>query len=162
MEDFAAVAGPVGLFIVIGWIISSVMSHRRKLRQSELQAELHAKLLDRFASAEELRGYLESDAGRRFSESIVVERAHPYGRILGSLRSGLLTGLAGAAFLLLQGRMRDPDSAEAILFLGVLMLFLGLGFLISAGLTLWLSKRWKLINGDSPALPPTTRGRGER
>lgn len=162
MEDFAAVAGPVGLFIVIGWIISSVMSHRRRLRQTELQAELHGKLLDRFSSAAELASYLESDAGRRFTESIAVERGHPYGRILSSLRSGLLTGLAGIAFLALHPRLHDPGSAEAFLFLGVLMIFLGVGFLISAGLTLWLSKKWKLVNGDQLPRPGSAGVRSER
>ena len=38
---------------------------------------------------------------------------------------------------------------EAMMFLGVLLLFLGFAFLISAAATYWLSKKWGLIDGSA-------------
>ena len=53
---------------------------------------------------------------KHFVEAVTIERANPFGRILGAVQVGLILTLLGLAFLLM--RMRVPDSPEALLMFG--------------------------------------------
>ena len=110
---------------------------------------MHEQLLNRFDSADELRAYLEGDAGRKFVEAATVERKSPYGRILGAIQVGLILTFAGIALLLLQNSV--PDGAEGFAVLGGLALATGLGFIISSFAAYKLSTQWGLLNGKSDA-----------
>ena len=147
MEDLEAILGPIGILAVIGWVIQSFFAGRRQIKMAQIQAGMHEQLLNRFESTEELRTYLEGDAGRKFVEAATVERKSPYGRILGSIQVGLILTFTGIAFLLLQNTF--PDGAEGFAVLGSLALATGLGFLISSFAAYKLSREWGLLNGDS-------------
>ena len=54
---------------VLVWVIRTVVDHRRWLRQSRVQVEVHSKILDRMASNEDLLAYAKTPAGSRFLES---------------------------------------------------------------------------------------------
>jgi hypothetical protein len=147
MEDLAAAMGAVAMMAVIGWIIRTGMTSRRQTKIATLQAELQAKLLDRFGSAEEMLRYLESDSGTKFLETTLIERKSPYGRILASVQTGVVLAMAGGALTALHRYV--PEGEESMMFLGVLLLFLGFAFLISAAATYWLSKKWGLLDSSS-------------
>jgi hypothetical protein len=138
--------GGVAFFALVGWIIRMTLTHKRLSRLAEHQASLHDKLLEKFSSSEDLMEYLRSDAALRFLRTAPVERTNPYGKILGSLQTGVVLAAAGAALLYL--RTQIPDAAEGFVFLGAIGLAVGIAFLISGGLAYVLSKRWGLINGD--------------
>ena len=93
--------------------------------------------------------YLESDAGSKLMQSVAPAKGSPYGRILGSIQSGLILSLGGLALLLMRLQMPAMNAEEswALLFIGGLALALGLGFLLSATATYLLSKSWGLVNG---------------
>ena len=77
---------------VLTWLVKTLVDYRRWLRISRVQAEVHTKLLDRFASSEELLSYIQTPAGRRFLESSPIpldaesrpSLSAPLGRILWS------------------------------------------------------------------------------
>ncbi len=147
MEELAPILGPIGILAVIGWVIQSFFAGRKQIKMAQVQAGMHEQLLNRFESAEELRAYLEGDAGRRFVEAATAERKSPYGRILGSIQVGLILTFAGIALLLLQNTF--PEGAEGFALLGALALATGLGFLLSSLAAYKLSKEWGLLNGGS-------------
>ena len=70
---FAIVTG------TIIWLVKMLVDHRRWLRLSKIQTDVHNKLLDRFTSNEDLLAYIQSPAGRKFLESapIAIEHRRP-------------------------------------------------------------------------------------
>ena len=146
MEDIAGMLGAVGFFALVGWIVRMTQNHKRLSRLADIQAELHNKLLEKFSSSQELMEYLRSDVGFRFLRTAPVERTSPYGKILGSVQTGIVLAATGAALLYL--RYQIEEAAEGFVFLGALGVALGLAFLVSGAAAYMLSKKWGLINGD--------------
>jgi len=62
---------------VLTWLIRTLIEQRRWTRLSKTQADVHNKLLDRFASNEELLNYIQTPAGRRFLESAPIPLDQP-------------------------------------------------------------------------------------
>lgn len=158
MEMFSMILGGVGaaagvsaFFGVLMWVIRSIIDHRRWLRLSRIQADVHTKLLDRLTTNEDLLTYIQSPAGRRFLESapITLEtepRAStaPVSRIIWSLQAGLVLAALGGGFWLVQQNV-TPEAAEGFFIIGVLALSLGVGFTASAVLAYVMSTRLGLV-----------------
>jgi hypothetical protein len=72
LAGMGVAAGVAGFFGVLIWVIRSLIDHRRWLRSSRVQAEVHTKLLDRLTTNEDLLTYIQSPAGRRFLESAPI------------------------------------------------------------------------------------------
>jgi hypothetical protein len=145
MSDLAPALASIAFFAIVGWIVKTIVTSRRLTKIAEIQAEAQSKMLEKLGSAEEIKAYLESDAGRKFFDSDALEQERPYRRILGSIQAGLILALVGLAVFLMHGRMGAEQHEFA--FLGSIALALGLGFLLSAGAAFLLSKSWGLING---------------
>jgi len=134
---------------ILAWIIRIFQTNRRILKLAGMQVDMQTRLIEKFDNAEELRTYLDSDAGRHLLKATPVEKSSPYGRILGSIQAGVILTLGGLAVFLIRNHV-PGDSGEdfAMMFLGALGIAIGLGFLISAIAAFWLSKSWGLINGQ--------------
>jgi hypothetical protein len=144
----AAVSAFLGVFV---WVIRSIIDHRRWLRLSRVQAEVHTKLLDRLTTNEDLLSYIQSPAGRRFLESAPITMdseprpsTAPVTRILWSLQAGLVLAALGVGFWLVQQNV-TPEAAEGFFIIGVLALSLGVGFTASAVLAYVVSTRMGLL-----------------
>jgi hypothetical protein len=138
----------LGVFI---WVVRSIIDHRRWLRLSRVQAEVHTKLLDRLTTNEDLLTYIQSPAGRRFLESAPISMeqepraaAAPVGRIIWSLQAGLVLAALGAGFWFVQQNV-SAEAAEGFFIIGVLALSLGVGFTASALLAYVVSTRLGLV-----------------
>jgi hypothetical protein len=90
----------LGVFV---WVVRTIIDHRRWLRLSRVQAEVHTKLLDRLTTNEDLLSYIQSPAGRRFLESapITMEQeprttTAPISRIIWSMQAGLVLAASGS------------------------------------------------------------------
>lgn len=133
-------------------VMRTVLENRRWNKSFKVHEEVHTKLIEKFASGEELRGYMESDAGRRLLEWTppMVETRAPVAvtRILWSLQAGLILGLAGAGLLSIRGRV--PDAADGLLICGALGLTIGIGFFLSAFLSYGIAQHLGLLNGGTP------------
>src|SRR5215469_18404582 len=139
-EDVVILPILFGLFTFIVWTIFSTI---RRYKTAKLQAELQTKLLEKFGSGQELLAYIQSDAGKRFLESLTMEQRTPYGRILGAAQVRVILVLLSFAFLFLRGRV--PGAEEGFLVLGTITLCLGVGFGLSAALSYYLSKSFGLL-----------------
>jgi hypothetical protein len=146
---------------VVTWLVRVVVDYRRWSRLAKVQADAHAKLLDRFTANDELISYVQSPAGRRFLESAPIaldpgarRLGAPVSRILWSAQAGLVVMLAGMAFQYVSNRV-DADVQQALFAIGTVALAIGVGFLLSAVVSYALSHRLGLFEADRPAVTPT-------
>jgi hypothetical protein len=102
-------------------------------------------LVDRVGSGAEAVQVLESSAARSVFEKLVDRRTLVLQRILRAVQSGILLVFLGGALFALQPQF-SGEEAQAMVVLGTLSLSLGLAFLLAAGVSFSLSRRWKLID----------------
>jgi hypothetical protein len=165
----------IGVFVMVvfissmlAWLVRTVLNHRRWLKVSKVQTEVHNKLLDRFASTNELLTYVQTPAGQRFLEAapIPVEAttdrpiAAPLNRILWSVQAGIVLVIGGLGFQYVSRSVVD-EVAEGVWTMGVLATAFGLGFIAAGAFSFIMSRRLGLLEppppraperGDSPAL----------
>ena len=149
MNDLAPVLGMITLFLVVGWVIKSLSVQHTTRAALAAQTELHTKLLERFGSTQELRAYLESEAGRKMLDVRLFQRVEPYARLLSAVRTGILVIAAGIGLLTISG-MVPGNARDGFTVLGTLGLVLGAGFLVSAAVSHLLAKRLGLLDTAHP------------
>ena len=137
---------------VFGWLVRAVIMHRRWVKASQVQADVHTKLMDRFTSNEELLTYVQTPSGRRFLESgpsplqeLTPAMAAPFSRILWSVQLGAVLLVGGMGLLFLSGRPSFPEAREFFYIAGCLASALGAGFVVSAAAAYFLSRRLGLL-----------------
>ena len=153
MEELFGWIVPFAVFIccllALLAVMRTVLENRRWNKSFKVHEEVHTKLIEKFASGEELRGYMESDAGRRLLEwsPPMVETRAPLAvtRILWSLTAGLILAPAGIGFLWIRNLV--PDATQGMLICGTLFLTVGIGFFCSALISYGIAKHLGLING---------------
>jgi hypothetical protein len=150
MENMAPVIVMIVLLLALAWIIRTLVESRRWTRIFTLQSEVHGKLIDRFASNQELLGYMETDAGRRFLEAAPIateaeSRRMPnlVSRMIATLQVGLVLTLLGAGLLVLRNSV--GDAGTTMLVLGMIALMPGIGLILSAGALWVLGRRLNLM-----------------
>lgn len=157
LDDVGGFTIFVVVVLALLWIVRTALEHRRWHRMVKVQTETHTKLLDKFGSSQDMLAYMESEAGKRFLETPVFDAqnkrsiALPYGRILWSAQIGLIAGAMGAGLLFLRGKV-NADSDIAFLVFGTLMFTLGIGFLVSGGVSYLLARYMGLLKRDENGL----------
>jgi hypothetical protein len=134
------------------WLLRMLLQNRRWNRIFKVQTEIHTKLLDKLGGSQELFAYLGTEAGKKFMELAPIATAlestqrpgllSPITRILAPLQLGIVSTLIGLSLLFIKGYFKD---SEALLFVGTMALALGIGFIISAGVSWLLAQRLGLI-----------------
>ena len=158
MDELFSWLVPFAVFVICLVAVISVLrlalENRRWNKSFKVHEEVHTKLIEKFASGEELRGYMESDAGRRLLEWTppMIETRAPIAvtRILWSLTAGLILGPAGIGLLAIRGRI--PDASDGLLICGTLGLTIGIGFFCSALISYGIAKHLGLFNGGTQVL----------
>ncbi len=145
------------VFVVIlgtlSWLIKYIVDHRRWLRATKTQSEVHAKLLERMTTTDDLKAYMDSEAGQRFLQAspLALESANqqsvgaPFSRILWSVQVGVVLIALGVGFLVVRRGM----SGEVTQFIGAwgtLAIALGVGFAISAAASYVISSKLGLLD----------------
>ena len=151
----------------IGWLLRSVIEHRRWLRVSKTHTDTHTKLIDRLTSNEDLLAYMQSPAGRHFLEAAPIPLdagpralSAPLGRILWSAQAGLVVAFAGAGLMFASRRFAGHitlSEVELPLFvLSAVLVSIGVGFVISSLVAYALSRRLNLLTPaqNYPAADP--------
>jgi hypothetical protein len=144
----------------IVWLVRYVISHRRWIRATKVQAEVHGRLLERLSSNEELMAYVQSSAGSHFLMASPIADAGPspegapvaapFGRILWAVQAGLVLASGGVGLLIIR-RYVMPEVGDMLLTLGVLAVSLGVGFALASGASYVISRRLGLIDQPRPA-----------
>jgi len=131
--------------VAVFWVVFSTI---RRLKVARTQAEVHSKLIEKVGSSQEFLTFLDSESGRQLVASIGIEQPsrNPYNRILTSVQAGVILVCVSIAFLVIG--INFFDVAEGFKILGGLGLALGIGFLISAGLSYRLSKSFGLLDRE--------------
>lgn len=151
--------------LALGWLIKSLLDFRRWLRLSRVQTEVHMKLVDRFASNEDLLNYIQTPAGRKFLESAPIPLDTgprrtlnaPVNRILWSVQAGVVIACAGFGLLYVSGR-QVPEIAQPLFAMGALALAVGAGFVASAIVSYFLSRRLGLVSGPDAGMAAPAAG----
>jgi type IV secretory pathway VirB6-like protein len=135
--------GVVGSFSWIVWVIATNV---RIARVAHTQGRMHADLVEKLGSSQELMGFLQTEAGQRlFSESPPPEpRMNPFNRILGSVQAGIVLSLLGLAFAGLS--IAVPLAHTSFIAFGSIAAAIGIGLLISALVSYRLSKSMGLMD----------------
>jgi hypothetical protein len=158
LEVFAAILAGTGLFIgfmtvmvIIGSVLRQVVDYRRWARQSRMQAEVHTKILDRMQSNEDLLAYIQTPAGRHFLEFTPISTdsesrpaGAPFGRILWSVQAGVVLAALGLGLRYAQGSVPE-EIVPGFTVLGIIVMSLGIGAVVSAGIAYVLSARLGLL-----------------
>jgi hypothetical protein len=133
-------------------LVRTAVEHRRWQRALRAQTDLHAKLIDRFGSSDELLAYLQSPAGKLLTETPNLPQAvprpsmaAPLSRIFWSLQAGIVIGALGAGLVFVSGSPNDPDVAAFLRGVGTVILMIGVGFAASAAVSYFLSQRLGLV-----------------
>jgi hypothetical protein len=152
MNGLMFLSGFLAIVLTLSWLIRAFVSHRRWLRATRVQSDVHGKLMERFHSNEELMAYVQSPAGRHFLEGLPVAvdpvttpgPAAPFGRILWSVQAGLVLACAGIGLLSIRGYIVE-EAAEMMLLFGTLGVAVGVGFALAAAASYMLSARLGLL-----------------
>ena len=152
MDSFLFLLGFSAAALSLLWVVRYIVEHRRWLRATRIQSEVHNKLLERFTSSTELAAYMESPAGAKFLSAapLAMESASsrapgaPFSRILWSAQAGVVLMAAGIGFLLIQRRM-EYEVAQMLGAWGTLSMAIGAGFVISAAMSYVISSRMGLL-----------------
>ncbi len=148
LETFSIFGAFLFAAFVLTWLIRTLIEQRRWSRLTKTQSDVHNKLLDRFASNEDLLNYIQTPSGRRFLESAPIPLdqpssrpvSAPIGRILWSVQAGLVA-LAGGIGLRVVSASVQKEAGEPLIALGVLAISIGIGLVVSAGASFVLSRR---------------------
>jgi hypothetical protein len=147
MPDSVAIAIIIcTIACVFGWSIWVIAVNIRRSRWGKQVAELHSKLLDRFAGSQDLIAFLEGDAGRKYFESLAFDLKDSFSRILNGIQLGIALASLGLSLLLVRSAQDDPLTRKILLLVGTPATALGIGFLVSAAISHYLSKAWGLLN----------------
>jgi hypothetical protein len=154
LAGFAALIGVVAVIVTLGAVVRGAISHRRWLRQSRVQTDVHTKILDRLQSNEDLLAYIQSPAGQRFLQTgpsplrdAEPPRAvgAPYSRIFWSVQVGVVL-LALGIGLWRVATGAPAEIAPAFNAMGIIATAVGVGSLVSGGISYVLSSRFGLLD----------------
>lgn len=144
-------------FVALIWIIRLFVESRRWNRTFKQQSEIHARLIDKLGTSQDLVAYMETEAGRRFLTASPIVLGSESGqrmpnavaRVLTPLQVGIVMTLLGIGLFFL--RHAGPDMETPMAVLGTLVLMPGIGFILSAAATWVLAHRLGLMPEKSAA-----------
>lgn len=136
------------------YVIANAFTRRQQLRST---TDFQTKLLDRMGNMGEFSEFLNTEAGKKLLNTIGSESggmAHQ--RVLRAFQTGIVMLCLGIGiFMYLSGARVDLDTYESLGFIGTVSAAVGVGMLISGYVSLRLSRRLGLINGQTHASSST-------
>ena len=153
MSDLTPVLIVATVFGAISFLAWVIVDGIRRKRELQVTSAFHDKLLDRMSNARELAEFMDSPGGSKFIDTISVERTHPGQRILRAVLVGIVLCSAGIGCRMVswQQSLLDPEAVEGFMILGILLLSIGVGYLVSAVASFVLQRTLGL--NDSVAVP---------
>lgn len=141
----------LGFLAVVAWFVWLDAKRRQALVQA--RSELQNRLLEKFASPQDVAQFLQTEGGRRFLQGLTSEHRHTGRRILWAMQIGVVLSCLGLAAIGLgfvyPGRNGDGNAG---VILGALGLALGVGFLVSAAVSYRLSVNWGILETNGTAV----------
>ena len=122
------VLGIVGSsFIFVGWVLWMIGRARKEKQQSEMQ--IRARMIEKFGTAEEFVGFLETDAGKKFLASGPAKAVKSSkARVAASLSWGAVVFMFGLAMFFMGWVEGDREMMAP----GTVFTAIGIGLAITA------------------------------
>ncbi len=142
-------AAPFIVGFTFCYIVSVIFTTLRRYLNMRAQAAVQKQIFAHIDSTEALLTLAASDSGRLFLESLTLEAPEPtspHRRILNGIQAGVVLSTFGLALMYLH-HLKVSDRAELLIF-GTGALGIGVGFLIAAFVSLWLSRSLGLLRHD--------------
>ncbi len=142
---------PLGFFAMTGFIVWIVMSAWGRRAQMKATADFNAGILNRISSLKDFSDFVQTEQGAKFMDSLTAERASsgPRDRVIRTTHVGIIVTMLGLGLLFMARHLQSDDG----MFVAGITLSLGLGFLISAGVSYWLAKSLGVLPPDGPGRP---------
>jgi len=142
MGDLTPVLAILTVFGSLSFLAWVIVDGLRRKQQLRVLAEFHNKLLDRINNGKDLADFMDSPGGTKFIDSISTERTHPAQRVLRAVQVGIVLCAAGIGCRVVgwQTTIVERDAAEGFVVLGILLLSIGLGYLVSAAASFGLGR----------------------
>jgi hypothetical protein len=139
--DLAPLLGGLGFFTLVGFIFWIVVDGRRRREHLKIATEFNNRLLERMGSVGEFSQFLQTEGGARFLNTLSTERGAigPRDRILRAVHVGVILAVLGIG-LATVGFMIGPTDEGAFTVLGVIVLSLGVGYLLSSAASYRLAR----------------------
>jgi hypothetical protein len=143
-EAIIAVTIPLGFFGTIAYITQVLTEWRRQKERTRLLTEFQTKLLDKMGSGQDFAAFFQSQGGERFLSTLSMERSNPYDRVIRAVQTGIVMTCLSLGLVYL-GRVVSFEG-EGLTIIGVVVLSLGVGFLLSAGSAYAISRSAGLLD----------------
>ena len=132
-----------GMFSLCGLLLYLGFNAARNAQQTSVRKVL----LEKFASAQDLAAFLQTGGGQKFMAELSSGAGNPLQSVLGSIQKGIIAIFLGMGFFPLSGGFKE--SGPAISGIGIVLILVGFGFLVSAIITYLLSRWWGLLSSNS-------------
>ena len=154
---------PFGAFLMVSWVVYTIVNGLRMWHQQRMLGQFQTKLLERIGSVNELGAFLNTEAGARFLKQLTTVNeagAGPHVRILRAVQSGAVLATVGIG-LYLYGWLTPTipgETINGINAVATILFGLGAGLLGSAVLSYRLSRQMGLLSTseqrrNDPAVP---------
>jgi hypothetical protein len=156
VQVIAVLFGIAMIGFLLAWLVRHLLAHRRWLRATKLQMDIHNRLMERLSSSADVQAYLESAATNRLLSDVPLMHDAgsgpalnaPVSRILWSIQIGIVIVAAGVGLMI--GRHYLPIEAANVLVLpGILAVAVGVGFALASAASYILSSRLGLLPPSS-------------
>lgn len=149
MEFILPMVITVSFFAMIAWIVYVIVDGKRRRERLKVFTDFHGKLMDRMASPAEFGAFIQSPGGQRFLATLSTERGGPKVAIMRSVHTGTIMLALSIGLLFLQRLdLWNSEARAFVVFMGVIVLALGVGFLVSAGLSWRLGRSLGVMDDE--------------
>ncbi len=129
------------IFLIIGAIMLKMGLDFKKIK---LKSQINQKLIDKFSDVNDFNTFLQSSSGTEFLRMLSIDTNPPKEKMISTIYRGIVLLFSGAGFWAIGFII--PEYSRYINSIGVILAFLGIGFLVSWYLAFTLSKKLGLID----------------
>jgi len=135
---------------IVAFAVVHVFRRRKQVRRRIARDAMAARLAERFGEGDAFVAFARTPDGRALLENEYSPAAMAH-RVLGLVQFGIIACAIGIAFLI-NGIAPPPGTdinfvreADEARWWGWLSIGLGLGLLLSSGVSAWLARRWQVL-----------------
>ena len=135
------------LVAYVFYVIASAFTRRQQVRST---SEFQTKLLERMGNMGEFSQFLDTEGGQKLLGTVASDGGSAHQRVLRAIQTGIVMVCLGIGIFMYLSDVRfDRETYESLGFVGTVSFAIGLGLLISGYVSLKLSRKMGLINGQS-------------
>jgi hypothetical protein len=142
--------GAVLIAGIVAFTVAHVFRRRLQMQRRVARDAMAARLAERFGDGDAFVAFARTPDGRALLENEYSPAAMAH-RVLGLVQFGIIACAIGIAFLI-NGIAPPPGTdinfvreADEARWWGWLSIGLGIGLLVSAGVSAWLARRWQVL-----------------